>query len=212
MDRKKKELFSNKIVPRNTLNLFGKTLTTIMGHTAAKVKPQKWRKGYKMKKLLSLLLAFTMVFSTATVSFADVKTDENVNINLDEGISIIISEAELNGAPSGVEFVGERPIHGSYELEGVVVSTAISAIGIAIGVSGLGAFISLGVTTAISLGASHIYWVKKVSYGEDSYYYYVRTKVRLYSNAAHTKPLTDWKTVYTKKSKNSGASEGDEMS
>ena len=51
-----------------------------------------------------------------------------------------------------------------------------------------------------------------VKFGEDSEYYYVRTKIRLYSDAAHTNSVTEWKTVYHKKSKSSGAAvEGEQI-
>ena len=47
-----------------------------------------------------------------------------------------------------------------------------------------------------------------VKFGEDSEYYYVR----LYSDAAHTNSVTEWKTVYHKKSKSSGAAvEGEQI-
>lgn len=159
-----------------------------------------------MKKMVALLLTFTVVFSTTTVAFANEKKEECNNASLVEDVSAIIGGAEINGAPAGVTFGGEVTAEGSYELEGVTVSNAVSAIGIAIGISGIAAYITLGVSAAIGIGASHIYWVKKIAYGEDSQYYYVRTKVRLYSDVKHTKPLADWHTVYTKKSKNSGAS------
>lgn len=163
-----------------------------------------------MRQMVALLLTFTLVFSMTTVAFANEKKEECNNASLVGDVLVIIGDAEINGAPAGVTFGGEVTAQGSYELEGVTVSIAVSALTIAIGVSGIAAFISLGVTTAIGEGASHVYWIKKIAYGEDSQYYYVRTKVRLYSNASHTKPLTDWKTIYTKKSKNNGASEGGE--
>ena len=51
-----------------------------------------------------------------------------------------------------------------------------------------------------------------VKFGEDSEYYYVRTKIRLYSDAAYTNSVTEWKTVYHKKSKSSGAAvEGEQI-
>ncbi len=73
----------------NAVNLFRKTLTTIMGHTAAKVKPQKWRKGYKMKKFISILLVLSMVFGMSTSVFAG--TEENSSASL---ISVIKSGAD----------------------------------------------------------------------------------------------------------------------
>ncbi len=70
MDKQKKELFGNKIMHGNAIYLFRKTLTTIMGHRAAKVKPQKWRKGNKMKRFISILLVLAMVLGMSTSVFA----------------------------------------------------------------------------------------------------------------------------------------------
>lgn len=164
-----------------------------------------------MKKVLSVLFILCFTFTMSGTAFANVKQAHQSDDKVKEYI-VLSTNMEIKGAPVGVTFGNETTANGSYAIEGTTVTTAVSALTIAIGVTGVGAYLTLAVTTAIGAGASHVYWVKKIAYGEDDTYYYTRTKVRLYSDSAHTKPLGDWKTVYHKKSKASGASLGEMMS
>ena len=167
----------------------------------------KARKQRSFRAVAITLCMALVVGLIPGMAFAETDSENSIEISLSEGVSATLNGAELNGAPAGVKFGNEKTIEGTYELEGVTISTAVAFLVAAMSVPTMVSYITTGVTVAISLGASHIYWVKQVAYGEDSQYYYVRTKVRLYRDAAHQKPLNDdWKIVYTKKSKNNGAS------
>ena len=160
-----------------------------------------------MKKIISVLLVFTMIFTATSTAFAD--SSENM-VSDEESLLIntIVGEGDtINGAPAGVVFSGNNVAKGNYKIAGKLISLSVGAICAAIGLSGISAFVTKAVAKALDLGLSHVNWTKIISYGEDSNYYYTRTKIRLYSDSNREKPLTTWKTVYTKKSKNSGASE-----
>lgn len=63
MDRNEKELFRNSTViwePR--VNIFRKTLVSIMGNKAEKVKPQKCGERVTMKKVISLVMIVALAF------------------------------------------------------------------------------------------------------------------------------------------------------
>ena len=159
-----------------------------------------------MRKITAIILTMVLVFATATSAFANEGIAKNSTDN--KTTSELIKKSS---APVGVKFGNDTTVEGNYEIEGVAVSASVSFISVAIGLSGISAYITAAVTTAIGTGASHIYWVKKIAYGEDSKYYYVRTKVRMYADPAHTNPVSEWKTVYHKKSKSSGAAMEDEL-
>ncbi len=96
----------------NAVNLFRKTLTTIMGHTAAKVKPQKWRKGIEMKKFISILLVLSMVFGMSTSVFAgeavDVNHSPELNVEMVNDHTMRFNE---NGVVETVEVKGNQVIY-----------------------------------------------------------------------------------------------------
>lgn len=162
-----------------------------------------------MKKTISTLLIVTLIISSTTVGFATT-TEAASNVTRDfelVGTDIIV----LNGAPSGVTFGPESAISGNCNIQSGIISLIVGSLSVATGLSGLAAYFTNGATVAVSLGLGCIYWQKKVSYGEDSQYYYIKSRVRLYSDSDLEKPITEWKTVYTKKSKANGASIGDEL-
>ena len=168
----------------------------------------------QVKRVISLIVSLILLATSVVFATEENQVCQNSRKSLGESENLIImpGNVEINGAPAGVKFCKETTGQGSYEIEGISASTSASAIAVAMGVGGINGYILLGVTTALSTGASHIYWVKKIAYGEDSEYYYVRTKIRLYSDAAHTNSVTEWKTVYHKKSKSSGAAvEGEQI-
>lgn len=167
-------------------------------------------KNNVLKKSTIFCLIVTIVFSANTIAFADSVETASMGEKVVVLSEFIEGGDAINGAPAGVTFGGEVTASGSYALTGAGAAAAASAIGIAVGVEGTAAYILLCVTTAISLGASCIYWEKRIAYGEDSNYYYTRTKLRLYIDSAHNHPLGAWKIVYNKKSKNSGASTGED--
>lgn len=121
--------------------------------------------------------------------------------NLTEEI-IDLSDATLAvSAPPGVSFGDDHPYKGTYEMTGVAISVEAVLICLALGIpAGTAAVVSM-VTIAVSLGLSHIYWTKKVAYGEDSQYLYVRTKTQFYKNSSRTAKIGSEIVTYQKKAK-----------
>lgn len=115
---------------------------------------------------------------------------------------IDLSDATLAvSAPPGVSFGKDQPYKGTYEMTGVAISVEAVLICLALGIpAGTAAVVSM-VTIAISLGLSHIYWTKKVAYGEDSQYLYVRTKTQFYKNSSRTAKIGSEIVSYQKKAK-----------
>lgn len=158
------------------------------------------------KRWITILMAFLMVISTTSMGYCASQENNSTNVtDVPESIGVI----ELYSVPVGVTFGNETVVKGNCSLNGTTVSTAVAVLASALNVSGLGAYITDAVTTAISVGASKIYYTRKVAYAEDDQYYYVRTKVRLYSDSERKKPVSEWKTTYSKKSKTNGASTGE---
>lgn len=161
-----------------------------------------------MKRIITIVLIMAIAIMSTSYTFAET-TEYNT---LDK--SVVLTHLgsddiiEIKGAPAGVVFGPETYATGSYEIQGVIISVAAGALSIAIGLPELYSAIVLAISTALSVGASHIYWIKWIAYGEDANYYYTRTRIRFYSNPARTNPVSDWQTVYHKKSKNSGANTG----
>lgn len=156
-----------------------------------------------MKRTIAFLLTVSIVFTSSFTVFATGSAKQPLGLN---ELEAIISEAEImSGPPAGVVFGEEHHVAGNYAFQGTVVSIIVGMIAVALGLSEIGGVIATVVTAALSLGISQIYWDKYIAYGEDDEYYYVRTRVRFYSDAGHEHPLSDWEIVYSRRSKNAGA-------
>lgn len=157
-----------------------------------------------MKRIITLILTIAMVFSSTSAALASSVDYESELLNLTE-VHIANGEwVEMNGAPPGVVFGNDSTTSGTYTSQSLIVSVAVNALITLVGGSIPAAIIEGAVVSVFGTGVGHINWVKKIAFGEDDNYYYVRTKGRLYWDSAHTQPLTDWYTIYSKRSKNSG--------
>lgn len=145
-----------------------------------------------------------MVFSSVSIAFASSTDYKSELLYLMEDNGLKGEWLEMNGAPPGVVFGNDSTTSGTYTSQSLIVSMAVNALITLVGGSIPAAIIEGAVVSVFGAGVSHINWVKKIAFGEDDNYYYVRTKGRLYWDSAHTQPLTDWYTIYSKRSKNSG--------
>lgn len=112
-----------------------------------------------------------------------------------------IGDAAAVSPPPGVTFGEDREYKGTYEMTGIAISIEAALICAALGLPSGTALVVSMVTIAVSLGLSHVYWTKKVAYGQDSQYIYVRTKTQFYQNSARTKKVGKEIVTYQKKAK-----------
>ncbi|MFR1722112.1 hypothetical protein [Emergencia timonensis] len=86
-------------------------------------------------------------------------------------------------------------------MTGVAASVEAVLICLALGIpAGTAAVVSMA-TIALWLGLSHVYWTKKVAYGEDSQYICVKTKPQFYRNSSRTTKIGNEIVTYQKKAK-----------
>lgn len=95
-----------------------------MGHTAAKVKPQKWRKGNKMKRFISILLVLAMVFGMSTSVFAGDAIEANNAPMFDaEMVNDHMMRFTENGVVETVEIRDNQVIYNNQETGEEIVFT-----------------------------------------------------------------------------------------
>lgn len=156
---------------------------------------------------ISVVLLISLLFTTIVPVYG------NTTVEIEFSSENYIGEeySIINGAPAGVIFSGEVTANGNCSIQGLVVSAIAAILMRKINVPDSYGYFVDAATLGVSYGASYLYWTRKVAYGEDSQYYYVRYRVRVYRDSAHANPVAAWRTVYSKKSKNSGASTGDDQ-